>query len=102
MQVKELPTDESKWTKGAYARDSEGYGVPPSSPDAVSWCLMGAVEHCYGTLNDIVPILLLILVDTISGIIGEVQDIVYSTTEWNDDINTSFIQIRELIEELDI
>ena len=34
--------DPQRWTQGAYARSEEGFGVSPTSPSAVCFCLMGA------------------------------------------------------------
>lgn len=36
-----LFSDESKWTKGTYARDARGAQVFPGSDNAVCWCLAG-------------------------------------------------------------
>ena len=32
------------WTRGEFARDAEGGGVMAESKDAVSWCMLGAME----------------------------------------------------------
>ena len=36
------------WCKGAGARDAAGEPVPADSPDAVAWCLAGAVARVGG------------------------------------------------------
>ncbi len=47
MKLSELLTDESKWTKGAFARTKSGVGLwNGSSPNAVCWCLSGALQVC--------------------------------------------------------
>jgi hypothetical protein len=33
-----------RWTRGDWARDANGVGVEPLSPDAVCFCAMGAVD----------------------------------------------------------
>jgi hypothetical protein len=48
MKVQELLTDESKWTRRAYARNRWGHVTGVRENDAVCWCLFGAVEKCYG------------------------------------------------------
>jgi len=48
VKVKELLSDESKWTKGAYAKDENGRYVSCHSSLAVSFCLIGSIERCYG------------------------------------------------------
>lgn len=37
-------TDPAQWTKGALARNAEGYGRPTDADDAVCYCLQGAIE----------------------------------------------------------
>ena len=34
---------ESRWTKGYYAKDAEGYDIEATNPFAVCWCLAGAL-----------------------------------------------------------
>lgn len=43
VSVRELLSDEKRWTQGQEARDVSGDGVPPTSKDAVCWCLLGAL-----------------------------------------------------------
>jgi hypothetical protein len=46
MRISEVLSDESKWTKGAFARDTEGKEVPAEDEKAVRWCLVGAAIKC--------------------------------------------------------
>jgi hypothetical protein len=41
-QVRELLSDPNRWTKHYYARRADGKETDPLSPDAVSFCLLGA------------------------------------------------------------
>ena len=54
-KIRELLSDESRWTRLVYARDANGARVNEHSPLACSWCLLGAVSavcyHAY-THND--------------------------------------------------
>lgn len=43
-EIKNLLSDETKWTRGVLARDEEGNSVNPSHPKACQWCLMGAIR----------------------------------------------------------
>jgi hypothetical protein len=56
MKVKELLTDESKWTKGAAARNARGVAIFVNQEEACQFCLSGALQKCYGEsgpeLND--------------------------------------------------
>ena len=47
MKIRELLTDESKWTKWKIAIDISGNIVLPDDPTAVCWCLSGAITKCY-------------------------------------------------------
>ena len=47
MKVKELLSDESKWTKGVLARTADGTACSPTSQHASCFCLLGAIDHCY-------------------------------------------------------
>ncbi len=40
----DLLEPEGAWTKGASARNAEGGSVSPRSPDACSWCVLGALD----------------------------------------------------------
>lgn len=43
MKVRdEILTDESRWTKGPFAKNREGEQVPPEDSAAACWCLAGA------------------------------------------------------------
>ena len=90
MKVKDLLTDESKWTQGAFARNSEGYSVHINSCFASCWCLLGAIELCYPS--------------TYPGVANAVVDAVGGCDihRWNDDPKRTFAEVRELIERLDI
>ena len=45
LRLKELLTDETRWTQYADARGEEGDPVPHYSVFACSWCLTGAVAR---------------------------------------------------------
>ena len=44
-RARALLARESRWTQKALARDEAGQPVQACSDDAVSWCLLGALEH---------------------------------------------------------
>lgn len=41
--VRELLSDEKRWTRGSYARDRLGRTTHSTSESAVCWCLIGAL-----------------------------------------------------------
>ena len=44
----ELIKDESRWTRGAFARDARGESVRPLHSTATSWCAAGAIIKATG------------------------------------------------------
>jgi hypothetical protein len=52
MKVSELLSSEEKWTKEALARNADGMEVHELDDDACSWCLIGAIHHCYPRETD--------------------------------------------------
>lgn len=46
MKLSQLLDKPEKWTKGASARDKSGEVVSPDSPNAICWCLAGAMRRC--------------------------------------------------------
>lgn len=99
MKIKELLTDESKWTRGISARNSIGKPIAFDSPLATCWCLIGAYIKCYPGEVDLtnpnsVYQKLIKAVKTKTPFIG--------ISVFNDHPQTTFADIRKLIEELDI
>lgn len=44
VSVRELLSDEKRWTRRWYARDAAGVGVGSRDKHAVCWCLVGAMR----------------------------------------------------------
>jgi hypothetical protein len=49
MKVSELLSDPARWTTEEFAKDADGFPVNPRDGRAVCWCLLGALEKCYGS-----------------------------------------------------
>lgn len=49
MKIANLFLDAAHHTKGAMARDGQGFECDPEDDHARSWCLLGAISHCYKT-----------------------------------------------------
>ena len=47
-EVKELLSDEHRWTQGAMARDKKQLKIKPLSDEATCWCLYGAIAKVSG------------------------------------------------------
>lgn len=94
MKIKELLSDESKWTQGASAKDK--FGNPTSVFDAttVCWCIGGAFTRCYSNAST----------EEQTSIITKLQDImgVYCIPKWNDSPERTFVEVKALVEKLDI
>ena len=48
-QIKRLLSDRDKWLKNSQAKNDKGRVVEPNSPDACSWCLVGALRKVCGS-----------------------------------------------------
>jgi hypothetical protein len=56
-QLGEILSDPNRWLQGVGARDASGEAVYPKSPNAVSWCLLGAIYHCTATQYEYAKVL---------------------------------------------
>lgn len=92
MKVRELFTDESKWTQGHAARNEKGERVWYKSPEACCWCLVGAINKCY------VPAIRPEIFEKISDYINSRAGI----SVWNDAPERTFAEVKALVEKLDI
>lgn len=49
LAARELLTPEGAWTQGSYARDASGRRTGCWEPNAVCWCLEGAIKRVSNT-----------------------------------------------------
>ena len=52
MKAYELLGDESKWCQKSFAVDVHGRGICVGDPQAVAWCLDGALLRCYAEAHN--------------------------------------------------
>ena len=92
MKVKELLSDESKWCQGPIARSLSGRSVSYNNPNAVCWCLWGALHKCYPDENQFLTVR------------RKVKRYIRGdfVTDWNEDRRRTFAEVKALVEELDI
>ena len=90
MKVRELLSDESKWTQGTFAATKGGHPCQPLSPRAAKWCLVGAIERCYEI--EVQARIRIVVIEHIRDSIGD----------WNDAPTRSFGAVKRLVDELDI
>lgn len=50
--IKAVIDTPAKWTKEVLARDASGRKIRPSSPDAVCFCIFGAIDRVVPNTND--------------------------------------------------
>lgn len=100
MKIRELFSDETKWTKGTNARNS--FNDPVSPHDLVAaekYCLQGAVIKCYGFVDRNIYKLMKNRLLKINDVEGDGPDEVVA---WNDAPERTFEEVKKLVEELDI
>jgi hypothetical protein len=78
--VSELLSDPKNWTQRALARDKNGEAVSPFSPDAVAWCVLGALFKC--EVRD---------KSAVRKLTGD------RIMAWNDDPNRTFHEVQQMV-----
>ena len=48
-QARDLISEPGHWTKRVLARNAKGEAISPTSPDACSWCIIGALVKVSGS-----------------------------------------------------
>ena len=98
MKIRELFTDESKWTTHAYARTKEGKVLLNAHlPEAVCWCLDGAISKCYLFGNESDQLRTYYMIK--HKIFEHVNE---NPVPWNDHPKRTFAEVKQLVETLDI
>ena len=92
MKIYEFYTDKSKWTKGAEARDFEGHFVFFDAPEAICFCLFGAIYKCYPDDKEREAVREKIQTKINPQLI----------TDWNDQPERNFTEVKQLALDLDI
>ena len=79
------------WCQGAYAKDKDGYSIPPCDLGAVKWCLVGGIQASNELPSES---LLTNAVDLCRKLTGGL-----SLTTWNDSPGRTQAQVVELLQE---
>jgi len=87
MKVRDIFTDPSRWCRITYAITQDGVLCHPGEPQAYSFCLVGAVMHCY---EDTLPVM-----QKLEKACDPLTPTLYNDTK-------SFREIQKLVQELDI
>lgn len=96
MKVKELFSSAGTWVQFTYAKSNKGNIVMPTAKSAVCWCLTGAIKKCYTGL--------LIKDEIFEKVRRELKKNHDRTSivGWNDDSKRTFVDVKNLVEKLDI
>lgn len=94
--VDALYSDESKWTKGAFGRDTDGVSTGSFNDAAVRWCALGAIRKVCGSIANIDDPQPLEARTSFAVALGDVHPVVglYSLTASNDAAATTFADIK--------
>jgi hypothetical protein len=99
VKVKDILTDESRWTQGALARDERGEPCEPGDDRARRWCVLGAL--CRVAADDAA---INAAIDAVGQAVG-VHDYTLAIEEigeWNDCPSRTFDEVRHVIEKADV
>lgn len=97
MLIKSLFDKKERWTQGASARDRAGNAVSSVTATAASWCLIGAIKHCYGRTYEEFD-------KTKTKVYVVLHELGYgdSILKFNDDPDTRFEMVMEVVEKAGI
>jgi hypothetical protein len=105
MKAHELLTSPDKWCKASPAEDFQGHKLQANDPRGVKWCALGAIQKTYpcsqwgNAMNDVLRAL---SVSELGLAQMNNSDKACSLMEWNDDDQSSFAEIRDILLEVDI
>jgi hypothetical protein len=105
MKAYELLSSPDTWCQESPAEDARGNRVPAFHPEAVKWCALGAIQKTYPPLQweQAMDRVLRLLSVSEKGIRQLTKsDKACCLMEWNDDQNSSFREIREVLLEVDL
>jgi hypothetical protein len=105
MKAHELLSSPDTWCQESPAEDAQGNSVRALHPQAVKWCALAAIQKVYPPpkWEEAMDRLLRALSVSEKGI-GKLSksDKACCLMEWNDDRQSSFREIRELLLEADV
>jgi hypothetical protein len=96
MKIKELLIDETKWTQNCNARDKDETPINPNSPEAVCFCLIGAIHVCYPDPQDHNDVY-----DKIQNQI-RTKYLIPFISDWNDSSERTFEEVKEVIDKANV
>jgi hypothetical protein len=100
MKVKDILSDESRWTQGAAARNKRGELCSVLSPDATRFCILGAMARVYRSKHAMRECERRVA-DAIAAFGGRITYAI-EIGDWNDDPGRTFDDVRQVIEKADV
>ena len=105
MKAHELLNSPETWCRESPAEDSQGNKLQTVDPRAVKWCALGAIQKVYPSSQwgEAMDCLLRTLSISECGLAQmNKSGKACSIMEWNDDRQTSYLEIKELLLNADI
>jgi hypothetical protein len=100
MKAHELLNSSEAWCQESPAEDRQGNKLQALDPRAVKWCALGAIQKVYPPLQwgEAMDFLLRALNVSERGLAQmSKSDKACSLMEWNDDPQSSFLEVREIL-----
>lgn len=105
MKAHELLNSPATWCRESPAKDPHGNKLQVFDPRAVKWCALGAIQKVYppSQWGEVMDCLLRTLSYSEWGLAQmNKTDKACSIMEWNDDLQSSFQEVRQLLLNADI
>jgi hypothetical protein len=105
MKAHELLNSPEAWCQESPAEDRQGNKLQALDPWAVKWCALGAIQKAYpaSQWGEAMDRLLRALMVSEQGLAQMTNsDKACSLMEWNDDRQSSFLEVRKILLEADI
>ncbi len=105
MKAHELLNSPEVWCQDSPAEDGRGNKLQALDPRAEKWCALAAIQKVYPPLQwkEAIDRLLRVLSVSEKGLAQmTISDKVCSLMEWNDDRQSSFLEVSEILLSADI
>lgn len=97
--VQELLSDPARWARCQVAANKAGETVCANHPEAVRWCVLGAVEKVYG-FEDLPKVKH--IKGRLRAAVAEMFGCPRQVSDWNDDYSRTHEEVLALVTQLNI
>ncbi len=101
MKIYEQITPET-WTKGRSARDKNDFPAEINSPTACKWCLAGWLNKVYVDPNKLDFTVFSNCTVKLTKYLRDVNPNCLSFIQWNDDLERTFEEVKDLLVKADL